>query len=106
MIIDVISTINDEIDLKYSVNEIFKEIKSRSMNIFLQLDSENDKYRLSSSSNITESLSDGIIFRKEVISLIDNLNKYLLKLNDKFIIRIFEIILFTYINFSILIIIL
>jgi len=99
---DVINDINNEIDLDNSINEIFKEIKTMSMDIFLQIkiDDQTDKHELFSSSKITESLSDGIIFRRELLSLINKLNKYFLKLNDMFIIRIFEILLFYLHKFS------
>jgi len=93
---DVISDIDNEIDLYNSINETFNEIKTMSMDIFLQIkiDDKTDKHELTSFSKITESLSDGIIFRREFLSLINKLNKYFLKLNDMFIIRIFEILIF------------
>jgi hypothetical protein len=99
---EVISDINNEIDLDNSINEIFKEIKTMSMDIFLQIkiDDQTDKHELSSFSKITESLSDGLIFRRELLSLINKLNKYFLKINDMFIIRIFEILLFYLHKFS------
>jgi hypothetical protein len=99
---DVISDINNEIDLDNSINEIFKEIKTMSMDIFLQIkiDDQTDKHELFSFSKITESLSDGLIFRRELLSLMNKLNKYFLKINDMFIIRIFEILLFYLHKFS------
>jgi hypothetical protein len=99
---EVISDINNEIDLDNSINEIFKEIKTMSMDIFLQIkiDDQTDKHELSSFSKITESLSDGLIFRRELLSLINKLNKYFLKIHDMFIIRIFEILLFYLHKFS------